>query len=65
MALISSSHFLFVLLILLVIFGYASYLALALKLGFRLITADNQLAKAALSLRCLADGCLVDPAFSE
>ena len=38
----------------------ASYLALALKHGARLITADKQLAKAALSL-----GCLADPAFPE
>ena len=32
----------------------ASYLALALKHGAALITADNQLAKAAASLGCLA-----------
>jgi predicted nucleic acid-binding protein len=38
----------------------ASYLALALKHGARLITADKQLAKADLSL-----GCLADQAFSE
>jgi predicted nucleic acid-binding protein len=38
----------------------ASYLALALKHGARLITADKQLAKAALSL-----GCLADPGFPE
>ncbi|MEA5474670.1 type II toxin-antitoxin system VapC family toxin [Synechococcus sp. CCY9201] len=33
----------------------ASYLALALKHGAQLITADKQLAKAAASLGCLAD----------
>ena len=37
----------------------ASYLALALKNGARLITADKQLAKAAASLGCLADPRLI------
>lgn len=36
----------------------ASYLALALKHGAALITADQQLAKAAASLGCLADEAL-------
>jgi predicted nucleic acid-binding protein len=37
----------------------ASYLALALNNGARLITADKQLAKAAASLGCLADPRLI------
>jgi predicted nucleic acid-binding protein len=37
----------------------ASYLALALKHGARLITADKQLAKAAASLGCLAEPRLI------
>ena len=37
----------------------ASYLALALKHGARLITADKQLAKVAASLGCLAEPRLI------
>jgi predicted nucleic acid-binding protein len=37
----------------------ARYLALALRHGARLITADKQLAKAAASLGCLADAALL------